>query len=446
MRRSILGLIGSLIERLTVSDERRDGDEEKLAWNGAWSMAVGGMIGGGIFSVLGVVVEHSREYAAVSFVLGGLVALATADSYVRLARKEGKGGGAFTYIRSLGRRNLAGTLAWVLTFGYVLTMSVYAFTFGHYLGEVVGVGPFVIRAAAVAIIATFVGVNVIGVRASGSVEVFTVWAKVMVLVGLAIIGLLAWHPSALDDGVDAPGGVGVVVGAATVFMAYEGFQLVTYDYDDIQDPDRTLGLAIIPAVIAVIGIYVVVALGTAFLIGADSIVENREVALAIAGDEALGVPGKVVVSFAALFSTASAINATLFATSRLARDVARDDQMPGWLAMETSSGTPFNAISILGATAAMLAAVGSLGALVEAASLIFLITFAIVNLVAARELSQRRWAAGAGAAGATVAAGVLVAQLASDQPLHLIGIAAVVVAIVVAKQFVGVSPTAGLRS
>jgi amino acid transporter len=421
-----------------VADKKSgERNNEKLGWNAAWSMAVGGMIGGGIFSVLGVVVEHAREYAAVSFVLGGLVALATADSYVRLAHREGRGGGAFTYVRSLGRRELAGSLAWVLTFGYVLTMSVYAFTFGHYLGEVLGVGPFVIRAAAVAIIVAFVAVNAIGVRASGSVEVFTVWAKVIVLVGLAIIGLAAWNPSALNDGVEAPGVVGVLVGAATVFMAYEGFQLVTYDYDDIRSPERTIGMAIIPAVIAVTGIYVVVAIGTGFLIGAESIVENREVALAIAGDEALGAWGKVIVSFAALFSTASAINATLFATARLARDVADDHQMPGWLAAETPKGVPFNAIGILGLSAAVLAAVGSLGALVEAASLIFLVTFAVVNVVAAVELDGRRWAALLGAGGATGAAAVLIVQLGTETPLHLAGIVGVVVAIVVARRLAG---------
>jgi amino acid transporter len=421
-----------------VADKKSgERNNEKLGWNAAWSMAVGGMIGGGIFSVLGVVVEHAREYAAVSFVLGGLVALATADSYVRLAHREGRGGGAFTYVRSLGRRELAGSLAWVLTFGYVLTMSVYAFTFGHYLGEVLGVGPFVIRAAAVAIIVAFAAVNAIGVRASGSVEVFTVWAKVIVLVGLAIIGLAAWNPSALNDGVEAPGVVGVLVGAATVFMAYEGFQLVTYDYDDIRSPERTIGMAIIPAVIAVTGIYVVVAIGTGFLIGAESIVENREVALAIAGDEALGAWGKVIVSFAALFSTASAINATLFATARLARDVADDHQMPGWLAAETPKGVPFNAIGILGLSAAVLAAVGSLGALVEAASLIFLVTFAVVNMVAAVELDGRRWAALLGAGGATGAAAVLIVQLGTETPLHLAGIVGVAVAIVVVRRLAG---------
>jgi hypothetical protein len=43
-------------------------------------------------------------------------------------------------------------------------------------------------------------------------------------------------------------------------------------------------------VCAVIGVYVVVALGAASLVGAGTIVEQKEVGLAAAGKEALGVP------------------------------------------------------------------------------------------------------------------------------------------------------------
>ena len=52
---------------------------------GAWAMAVGGMIGGGIFSTLGGVVAIAGVWAWLSFVAAGLVALAAGYSYVKLA-------------------------------------------------------------------------------------------------------------------------------------------------------------------------------------------------------------------------------------------------------------------------------------------------------------------------------------------------------------------------
>jgi amino acid transporter len=85
---------------------------------------------------------------------------------------------------------------------------------------------------------------------------------------------------------------------------------------------------VLSAVVAVIGVYVVVALGATSLVGAGTIVEQKEVALAAAGKEALGSVGLVLVSVGALFAAASAINATLFATARLARRVADDGDLP----------------------------------------------------------------------------------------------------------------------
>lgn len=389
-------------------------------------MAVGGMIGGGIFSVLGVVVEQSREYAAISFLIGGLIALITADSYVRLALHFREGGGSFTYLMDLGYEGLAGSLSWVLTVGYVLTMSVYAFTFGHYLGEVAGLNSLLVRLAAVGVIAVFVGVNLRGVASSGLAEELTVWGKVTILVGLAIIGLLAWHPGRLNDGVSAPGVSGVIVGAAAVFMAYEGFELVTFDYDDMKDPQRMLGRAIIPAVICVTAIYIVVAVGTAFLVGAGTLVENKEVALAIAGQEAAGTPGKIVVSVAALLSTGSAINATLFATARLSKRVAEKHEAPKVFLKTVNEDTPVVGVVGLGAGAAVLAAIGGLGALVDSASLIFLIAFAIVNAVAAREMARRRLLAILGAVAAVTAVTVLAASEITDNPLRLLILVAIV--------------------
>ncbi|MFN2124618.1 MAG: amino acid permease, partial [Candidatus Promineifilaceae bacterium] len=129
--------------------------KEKLSFNGTWSMAVGGMVGGGIFSTLGVVVEIAGAWTWLSFVAAGLTALAAGYSYVKLAAHYGEGGGAFTFLREINARGFAGSLSWVLIAGYVLTNAVYAFTFGQYLAEVVGLGSWLPRVAALAIMALF---------------------------------------------------------------------------------------------------------------------------------------------------------------------------------------------------------------------------------------------------------------------------------------------------
>lgn len=398
----------------------------KLSFNGAWSMAVGGMIGGGIFSTLGVVVAIAGSWAWLSFLAGGLIALAAGYSYVKLAEYYGEGGGAFTFLREMNAAGFAGSLSWVLIVGYVLTNAVYAFTFGQYLGHVAGLGPWFPRAVGVAIVALFVAINLRGVSEAGGVEIFLVWFKLLVLVGLAVFGIYHWEPQMLSRGVADSGIVAALFGAASVFMAYEGFQLLTYDYEDIDNPRKTLPRAVLSAILVVIAVYILVALGTAMLVGADQVVAHKEVALAIAGQQAFGTAGLVAVTIAAAFSTGSAINATLFATARLAHCVARDRELPAVLDHKNSRGIPDRAVILLGVSAALLAALGTLDSLVEAASLAFLFTFCVVCGAAFRQGAGWRVVTGAGAIAAALACGSLIVSLSQSDPLSL-GLIAVLV-------------------
>ncbi|MBI1367326.1 MAG: amino acid permease [Planctomycetes bacterium] len=401
--------------------------QEKMGFNATWSMAVGGMVGGGIFSVLGVVITMAGQWAWLSFVLAGLIALATGFSYVALASKFGEGGGAFTFLRQVNRNNIAGSLSWILILGYVLTLSVYAFTFGHYLGAMFNLSGWFDRVAAVVIVGLLAGVNLLGVGEASWLEIITVWGKLAILIGLAVIGLWAFKPANLQYDQASPGGfLGALVGGASIFMAYEGFQLLTYDYEDIENPKKTLHRAVLWAIVAVIFVYIVVSLGAASLVGAGKLIEHKEIALAQAGQKALGMTGKILVSIAAAFSTASAINATLFATARLTRIVADDGELPKWFAHTNKSRIPGRSVLMLAGFGALLAAIGALDQLVEAASLAFLFTFATVNVIAARRIEQHRWASWAGAIGAGAAGVTLLGRLAIKEPIILAALVVIV--------------------
>lgn len=391
----------------------------KLNFNQTWSMAVGGMIGGGIFSTLGVVVAIAGAWAWLSFIAAGLIALAAGYSYVELGAHYGEGGGVFTFLRKTNAEGFAGSLSWVLIVGYVLTNAVYAFTFGQYLGHVAGLGPWFPRLIAMAIVAVFVGLNLQGVSEAGGIEVILVWFKLAVLVGLAGWGLAEWNPPMLSRGTPESGIGGVLFGAVAVFMAYEGFQLVSYNYKDIEDPQKTAPPAILSAIVVVIAIYVMVSLGTAMLIGAGQVVKHKDVALAIAGRQALGTAGLIIVTTAAAFSTGSAINATLFATARLTALVARSGELPAALVHKNELGIPDRAVVALGAAAAVLAAVGTLTTLVEAASLAFLFTFSVVSGLAYRQHAGARMVTGFGAVAGIAALIALVIRLIRTNPLSV---------------------------
>lgn len=172
----------------------------KLGFNAAWSMAVGGMIGGGIFATLGVVIAVAGKLAWLSFVIGGLIALATGYSYARLTQDFDCAGGAFAFLRRVGAERAARVTVWALMLGYTLTVSVYAFTFGAYLAHAVGGPSWLPQVAALLAIFVLAGVNLKGsakVRPSRSSPFGASWRSCS-----------GWRSSASPLGTGTDGGGG----------------------------------------------------------------------------------------------------------------------------------------------------------------------------------------------------------------------------------------------
>ncbi len=170
------------------------------------------------------------------------------------------------------------------------------------------------------------------------------------------------------------------------------------------------------------------------LVGAGALVANKETALLAAGEDAAGTVGRVAIAIAAVFSTGSAINATLFATARLLRDLAGKKELPNLFCSENRRGMPDRGLIILGLIGAPLAALGTLSQLLEAASLTFLATFAIVNAIALKELETQRWIPLVGAVGASAASIVLAVRLAGTNPYALVALVTMVGAVVVVRR------------
>ncbi|WP_439481027.1 APC family permease [Cyclobacterium plantarum] len=410
--------------------------DDKMNFNATWAMAVGGMVGGGIFSVLGVIIQSAGEWAWLSFVIAGLIALVSAHSYNQLSIKYGEGGGAFTFLRKINHQGFAGSLSWILILGYILTLSVYAFTFGHYVAHIFELGSWLPRVLGVAIIALLTFINLKGVSNTSTFEIITVYGKLLVLLGLAVYGLAEWMPEQLTKGVSPKPWHAAIMGAGTIFMAYEGFQLLSYDYNDLKNPDKTLPKATIWSVLTVIFIYVLVTLGTTMIVGADTIIEKKEVALSIAGKMAMGTIGLVIVTIAAAFSTGSAINATLFSTARLMENVAEKKDLPHLFVKENHENIPYYAILIIAALASALAIIGSLSSLVDAASIIFLFTFGTVNFIAFHQQAKYKWICFTGSilCGLAIVADII--EKIEKIPFSLIGLIVISVSLFVFRPYI----------
>jgi amino acid transporter/menaquinone-dependent protoporphyrinogen IX oxidase len=407
----------------------RTASSKQLGLADATAMGVGGMIGGGIFSVLGVAIALAGNLAFACFVLGAILAGATAWSYAGVTARTGTSGGPFVQLRRRGHAELAAWLLWLLVFGYMVAMAVYSFTFGRYAASALGFDADGARLLSVLVIAAFLGVNLRGVRLSALTEDVVVLSKLLLMASIAAVGL-AHLSSARLSPLASNGPGGLFVGAATVFFAYEGFELISYDRDDTRSPERTVPRALLLSVVIVAIVYVAVTLGAQMLVGNRAIMADKEVAFVTVGRAALGEPGRWLAIGGALLATGSAINATLFSAARLVRDASADHVLPRRLGRE-QRGVPFAALAFIAVTGGAMAMLSGITVIIAVGSGAFLAVYTLVNLLQARGARSRaeRAIAGAAAAGSIAAIGVLVVDLAATDLIGF-GVLAVLVVVV----------------
>ena len=364
---------------------------EELGLGGSVSMALGGMVGGGIYAVLGVVVATAGGAAWLAFLLAGIVALCAGYAYVRLNERVGHPGGAVVFVQEfLDSSTAAGMVGWTLLVGYLGSMAMYAFAFGSYFVDLTGFGPLTVAfpglgslpvvrpLASLGVVAAFVALNVAGVRETGIVEDLLVAAKIGVLLLFTALGLhFGWEQGSLGTGLGSLSGGGAAMAAAASFVAFQGWQLLFYDQDSMADPRTTLPRAVFVSIPVAVALYVAVALVTVAVVP-ELVTRHPETALAVAAGEFLGPLGRGIIAASALVSTASAINATLFSSSLLAQRLVRDELLPPRIgAPDGTHGAapPATTVLSLGGITAGFAVLGSLQGITAFASLSFIVVF-----------------------------------------------------------------------
>ena len=362
-------------------------DKNKLSLAEVSAIGIGGMIGGGIFAVLGLAIATAGHAVALTLACGGVIALLTGLSYAHLGLHFRGDGGSFTYIeKAFAAPSIAGCAGWLLVVGYVGTLALYATAFGDYGATLFGHGgarPFTAVLAALVLVA-FLFVNLGGARTSGGVELGVVATKLLILAvfaGAGFIGIKADHfVPLLDHGVVSP-----LVSVALIFVAYEGFELIPNAIDEMANPERNLRRAIVIAVVLTTIIYIVVAVAALGNLTPAQIQQDQEYVLAVAARPTLGQTGFVLIGIAALLSTASAINATLFGAARLAMVMARERALPQVFAVqERTRAVPYVALLALTGLSLAFAMAAPLAAISGLASATFLLIFAAVNFSAFR--------------------------------------------------------------
>ncbi|MEP7091953.1 MAG: APC family permease, partial [Nocardioidaceae bacterium] len=220
--------------------------------------------------------------------------------------------------------------------------------------------------------------------------------------------------------------VSVVAGGMIIFVAYEGFELIANAAEDVADPGRTLARAYYISVLFVIALYVAVAVVAVGSLPVSALVDARDYALAEAARPAFGSAGFVMIGAAAMLSTASAINATLYGSARMIYIVATSRELPAQLERQIWN-QPLEGLLITAGSTVVLANVLNLDSISTMGSAGFLIIFAVVNLAEARTSSSRGSAPWISILAASACAAALVALVAKSSPAAVSVLVAMVV-------------------
>ncbi len=372
----------------------------------ATMIGVGAMIGAGIFVLTGLAAGEAGPASLLAFALNGVVTLLTAFSYAELASAVPRAGGGYSFVRMAFPGAVGFLSGWMLWFAYTVACSLYALGFAGYFWELLHkympsftamVADLTGMHAAILFVTLLIGMafiwlNVRGAGVTGKTENVLTISKIATLAVFIFFGLLVvfGEPQQVGSNLTPflPNGFGgVLVAMGLTFIAFEGYDLIATVAEEIKQPERNIPRATFMSLGVAVLIYLLVLFVslTALSVPGESTWEFlgrfKETAIVHAADAFMPAFGVALIVLGGLLSTMSALNATVMAASRVAFSMGRDLWLPRRVSsIHSRRRTPHVAIVVTGVILLAMALTLPIEAVGSAASLIFLLTFGMVNL------------------------------------------------------------------
>jgi APA family basic amino acid/polyamine antiporter len=330
----------------------------------ATAIGIGAIIGAGIFVVLGVAVGYAGPAVVISMIIAGMVALLTAISFAELSSAIPKEGGTYQYAYEMINPFVAFISGCLWLFAQTVAGSAVCLVLASYFVALFSFFPAkivvfsfsvsTINIVAVSAALALTALNLRGVKHSARVNNILVMTKIIILCFFVIVGVFRVNPQYYSN--FAPNGVfGILQGAGFFFFAYLGFGRIAALGEEVENPKRTLPMAILLALGASMILYVATGFVATGLVGYKTLgISLSPIAEAAKATGSYAV--FATVSFGALVATISVLLTNLLGLSRVSFTMARNGQFPKALAkIHPKLGTPYLLILITGALMATLA-------------------------------------------------------------------------------------------
>jgi len=377
---------------------------------------IGVIIGTGIFVLTGAAAKESAGPAvALSFVAAGIVCALAALSYAELASTVPVAGSAYTFSFATLGELIAWIIGWDLLLELALGAAVVAVGWSQYLAslletmgldlpaEINGGPKTVVNVPAAAMVLVLTAVLVAGIKLSSRVNMVIVTIKVAVVLFVIVAGLFfikasnyspfipPTEPSEAESGLKATllqtifgispstfGVIGIFTGAAVVFFAFIGFDVVATAAEEVREPQRDLPRGIIGSLAICTVLYVAVSL---VVVGMQKYTQlNVEAPLAEAFKAVDKSWAATLITIGALAGLTTVTMILILGQSRIIFAMSRDHLLPPALSrVHPRFGTPYRITIGVGVVVAVMAAFIPLEALAELVNIGTLFAFIVVS-------------------------------------------------------------------
>ena len=353
---------------------------------GFWDIlmfGVGGIVGAGIYAIIGQAAGLSGNMLWLSFAIAAIVALLTGLSYAEFVSRFPDAGGSFEYIKQGMNEKTALFMSVFMTFTGIVAPAAIAISFAEYLGRLVDIPNWISIVSIITLMAAF---NVIGSKIS---SYYNTVATIVTLAGLTlVIGFCIpdWGNVDFFDSGEA-GITGILAGSALIFFSYVGFEDLVKMAEETKDAKKNLPRGVLLSGIIVLILYVMIAISAVSTFEAGELAK-KDGPLAAVIESQWGAVGGTILVVVALFATSKTILSNILGTSRLLYDIARDSKI-SWLKKFTTLesigvNTPNYAIAAIVVVAIAFGLIGNLKIVASISNIFVFIVFNTVNVALIR--------------------------------------------------------------
>lgn len=344
----------------------------------AAAIVIANMIGAGVFTSAGFQASslHDPWTMLLTWVVGGVLALCGATCYAELGALMPRAGGEYVYLREAYHPAVGFMSGWVsLTAGFSAPIAAAALGFAAYLGKIVGFadGSVVAKLVATALVVAITSMHAVDTKLGGRVQTGFTVAKVVLIAGFVIAGLVVgtgdWgHLASQAPGL---GQLGTKAGAAEfatslmyVGFAYSGWNAAAYIAGELENPQRTLPRALVLGTAIVMVLYLALNVIFLYASGPERMAGKLEVG-DLAARDLFGDSAGNVVSITISLALVSSVSAMVMAGPRVYAAMASDRALPRFFATFSQRGVPVVAVVAQCVIAVICVWIGDLKTLIE---------------------------------------------------------------------------------